>query len=181
MLPRGEVARCRNVIRHRSRHSQFRGWLKVVPLCGVLNLSNSYSTGNPWSKRNRRKGSINQIASLMVVWCCCCCYYWRADSKTSILNAVAQPKRVFDGFPQLLLPRKVIRLNPISNPDWVKLCVELNYAPDKNAKSLLLQNVIVIGFKPQSHYYIHFKSNIHGKRMLPLSPAVDQIFQILFF
>ena len=31
---------------------------KVVPVCGVLNSSNSYSTGNPWSKRNRRKGSI---------------------------------------------------------------------------------------------------------------------------
>ena len=44
---------------HRSRHSQFWGWRKVVPVCGVLNLSNSYSTGNPWSKRNRRKGPIN--------------------------------------------------------------------------------------------------------------------------
>ena len=38
---------------------QFWGWRKVVPVCGVLNLSNSYSTGNPWSKRNRHKGSIN--------------------------------------------------------------------------------------------------------------------------
>ena len=37
----------------------FGGVRKVVPACGVLNLSNSYSTGNPWSKRNRHKGSIN--------------------------------------------------------------------------------------------------------------------------
>ena len=59
MLPRGEVTRCLSRIRHRNRHSQFWGWNKVVPVCGVLNLSNSYSTGIPWSKRNRRKGSIN--------------------------------------------------------------------------------------------------------------------------
>ena len=60
MWPRGEIkARCRSRIRHRNRHSQFCGWNKVVPVCGVLNLSNSYSTGIPWSKRNRRKGSIN--------------------------------------------------------------------------------------------------------------------------
>ena len=60
MLPRGEVvARCRSGIRHRNWHSQFWGWNKVVPVCDVLNLSNSYSTGIPWSKRNRRKGSIN--------------------------------------------------------------------------------------------------------------------------
>ena len=39
--------------------ANFGGWRKVVPVCGVLNSSNSYSTGNPWSKRNRRKGSIN--------------------------------------------------------------------------------------------------------------------------
>ena len=60
MLPRGEVvARCWSGIRHHDRHSQFWGWNKVVPVCGILNLSNSYSTGIPWSKRNRRKGSIN--------------------------------------------------------------------------------------------------------------------------
>ena len=59
MLPRDEVARCRSGILHRCRHSQIWGWRKVVPVCGVLNLSNSYSTGNPWSKRNRCKGSIN--------------------------------------------------------------------------------------------------------------------------
>ena len=34
---------------------------------------------------------------------------WRACSETSALNEVVQPKRVFDGFPQLVLPRKVVR------------------------------------------------------------------------
>ena len=60
MWPRGEVvARCRSGIRHRNRHSQSLGWNKVVPVCGVLNLSNSYSTGIPSSKWNRREASIN--------------------------------------------------------------------------------------------------------------------------
>ena len=59
MLPCEEVARYRGGILHHSRHSQFWGWRKVAPVCGVLNFSNSYSTGNPWSKRNRRQGSMN--------------------------------------------------------------------------------------------------------------------------
>ena len=55
MLPRGEVVtRCRSGIRHRNRHSQFWGWHKVVPVCGILNVSNPYSTGSPWSIRNRQ-------------------------------------------------------------------------------------------------------------------------------
>ena len=49
MLPRDEMAGCRNIILRRSRHSQNWRRLKVVPVCGVLNSSNS--TGNPWSKR----------------------------------------------------------------------------------------------------------------------------------
>ena len=55
MLPRGEVVtRCWNGIRHHSRHSQFWGWRKVVPVCGILNVSNQYSTGKPWSKKNNQ-------------------------------------------------------------------------------------------------------------------------------
>ena len=55
MWPSGEIrARCRSGIRHRNRHSQFWGWRKVVPVCGVLNVSNPYSTVNPWSIKNRR-------------------------------------------------------------------------------------------------------------------------------
>ena len=55
MLPWGEVVtRCRSGIRHRSRHSQFWGWRKVVPVWGVLNLSNPYSTEKPRSKKNNQ-------------------------------------------------------------------------------------------------------------------------------
>ena len=55
VLSRGEVvARCRSGIRHRNRHSKFWEWRKVVPVCGVLNSSNSFSTGNPWSKKNNQ-------------------------------------------------------------------------------------------------------------------------------
>ena len=51
--PRGEMrARCRDRNWASHRHSQFWGWHKVVPGRGVLIVSNSYSTGIPWSKRN---------------------------------------------------------------------------------------------------------------------------------
>ena len=50
-LYRDEVARCLSRILRRSRQSQSWRRLKVVPVCGILNSSNSYSTGNPWSKR----------------------------------------------------------------------------------------------------------------------------------
>ena len=56
MLPRDEVAGCQSEILHRSRHSQSWRRLKVVPVCGVLNSSNSYSTGNPWSMRIDSRG-----------------------------------------------------------------------------------------------------------------------------
>ena len=56
MLSRDEVAGCRRGILHRSRHSQSWRGLKVVPVCGILNSSNSYSTGNPWSKRLNSRG-----------------------------------------------------------------------------------------------------------------------------
>ena len=93
MLPCEEIARCRSEIMHCRRHSQFWGWYKVVPVSGVLNSSNSYSIGNPWSKRNRRKGSINYRLLPSLCRCCCCCCYGRADSETSALNEVVQPKR----------------------------------------------------------------------------------------
>ena len=132
MLPRGEVvARYRSEIRHRRRHRQFCSWRKVVPVCGVLNSSNSYSTGNPWSKTQ----GIHKLDGFPH------CFHVAAAAaieeqadETSALNEVVQPKRVFDGFPQLLLPRKVFGMNRISHPDWVKLCAELNYAPNKNTK-----------------------------------------------
>ena len=48
MLSRDEVGGCRSGILHRSRYSQYWRRLKVVPGYGVLNSSNSYSTGNPF-------------------------------------------------------------------------------------------------------------------------------------
>ena len=51
MLPRDEVAECLSGNLHRSQHSQSWRCLKVVPVCGVLNSSNSYLTGNPWTMR----------------------------------------------------------------------------------------------------------------------------------
>ena len=51
ILPRDEVAGCLSGIVHRCRHSKSWRRLEGVPVCGVLNSSNSYSTGNPWSKR----------------------------------------------------------------------------------------------------------------------------------
>ena len=57
MLPRDEVAGCLSEILHRSRHSQSWRRLKVVSVYDVLNSSNSYSTGNPWSTRIDSRGS----------------------------------------------------------------------------------------------------------------------------
>ena len=51
MLPRDEVAGCLSEIMRHSQHSQSWRRLKEVPVCGGLNTSYSYSTGNPWSKR----------------------------------------------------------------------------------------------------------------------------------
>ena len=58
MLPRGEVAGYRSGILHRSRHSQHWKRLKVVPICGLLNSSNAYSTENLWSKRIDARGPM---------------------------------------------------------------------------------------------------------------------------
>ena len=37
-------------------------------------------------------------------------------------------------FPQFVLSGRWSGMNMISHPDWVKLCVELNYAPNQNTK-----------------------------------------------
>ena len=139
MLPRGEVVtRSRRGIRHRSRHSQFWGWRKVVPVCGGLNLSNSYSTGNSWSKRNRRQG-IHKLDRFP---------HWRAASETSAQNEVVLPKKVFDGFSNYCCPKRWCGMNRISHLDWVKLCVELNYAPNKNS--------FCYKFNLTLFYYVYF-------------------------
>ena len=37
-------------------------------------------------------------------------------------------------FTSLCCPERCSGVNRLSHPDWVKLCVELNYAPNQNAK-----------------------------------------------
>ena len=40
----------------------------------------------------------------------------------------------FGSFPNFCYPERRSGRNRISHPDWVKLCVELNYAPNQNTK-----------------------------------------------
>ena len=134
-LPRGEVvARCRSGIRHRNRHSQFWEWNKDVPVCGVLNLSNSYSTGIPWSKRNRRKGSMNWIGSLIVSMLLLLLLFKSRQMGRLYRTKSFCEKAVFGSFPNFYCPERRSGLNRIRHPDWAKLCVELNYAPNQNTK-----------------------------------------------
>ena len=59
--------------------------------------------------------------------------YWRTASVTSALVDVLQPKRVcLAVHPILLAIKERSGLNRISHPDWVKLSVELNCAPNQN-------------------------------------------------
>ena len=134
MLPRGKVvARCRSGIRHRDRLSQFWGWNKVVPVCGVLNLPNSYSTGIPWSKRNRSKGSINLIGSLIGSMLLLLLFKSRQMGRLYRTKSFCKKSCVWQ-LPQFLLPGKDIGMIRMSHPEWVKLCVELNYVPNQNTK-----------------------------------------------
>ena len=49
--PRGELrARCRELNCASNRHSQFWRQHKVVPVRGMLNVSNLYSTGIPYKE-----------------------------------------------------------------------------------------------------------------------------------
>ena len=41
---------------------------------------------------------------------------------------------VFGSFPNFCYPERSPGLNRINHPDWVKLCVELHYAPNQNTK-----------------------------------------------
>ena len=106
MLPWDEVDGRRSGILHLSRHSQYWRQLKVVPVCGVLNSSNSYSTGNPWSKRIDARGPWIRWLSLW--WCCC---YWREQTViTSILNEeVLRKRNCLVAFSNLVLPGKMVR------------------------------------------------------------------------
>ena len=124
VLPRDEVAGCRSRILHRSRHRQYWRWLKVVPECGVLNSSNSYSTWNPWSKRIDARvhkldgfphgGSASAIEesgqSLRLSWTK---KFWGRES-VWWLSPIWCCSEWWSGE------------NRISHPDWAKICVDPN-------------------------------------------------------
>ena len=76
-------------------------------MCGVLNVSNPYSTGNPWSKKNSQ--GVHELD------CFPHCVHAAAaaaigEQKVDVCTerSCSAKERVFDGFPQLLLPRKVV-------------------------------------------------------------------------
>ena len=56
---------------------------------------------------------------------------------TSALVGVLEPKSVFGSSPNLVGRKWRSGLNRISHPDWVKLSVELNCAPNQNTKFFL--------------------------------------------
>ena len=67
--------------------------------------------------------------------CPCCCCYWRTASGTSALDGVIQPKRLYlAAYPISGARKRRSRMNRIGHPDWVKLCLELNCAPNQNTK-----------------------------------------------
>ena len=66
--------------------------------------------------------------------CCCCCYI-RATSEMSALGGVVQLKRMcLAAYPIFAARERRSGLNRIGHPDWVKLSVELNCAPNQNMK-----------------------------------------------
>ena len=136
MLPRGKVvARCRSEIWHHSRHSQFWGWRKVVLVCDVLNLSNSYSTGIPWSKRNTR--GIHILDRFPHCAHAAAAIEEQPVRRLHWMELFSQKKKkngCLTVFPNYCCPERWFGFNRISHPDWVKLCVELNYVPNQNTK-----------------------------------------------
>ena len=71
--------------------------------------------------------------------CPCCCCYWRTASETSALDGVVQPKRLcLAAYPISAARKRRSGMNRIGHPDWVKLCVELNCAPNQNTFCYIL-------------------------------------------
>ena len=67
--------------------------------------------------------------------------------------------------PQFLLSGKEVRWNRISHPDWVKLYVELNYAPNQNTKipsatGLIHRKTKQPTNQPPCHYCRELTSNL---------------------
>ena len=75
---------------------------------------------------------------------CPCCCYLRAPSEMSALGGVWQ-------LTQFAAWKRRSGLNRIGHPDWVKLSVELNCAPNQNTKFSfpyrLVENEVYFFFK----------------------------------
>ena len=66
--------------------------------------------------------------------CPCCCCYWRNGQLDVCTGRCCSAKEtVFGSLPNFCCPEKRSGMNRIGHPDWVKLCVELNCAPNQNA------------------------------------------------
>ena len=77
-----------------------------------------------------------------MVPCCCCSYcYWRADGRRLYRTKLFCQRECLTVFPSYCCPERWLGMNRISHPDWVKLCIELNYAPNKNTKILFCYNI----------------------------------------
>ena len=134
-----------------------------MPVRGMLNASNLYSTGIPC------KESINYMGSLV---CPCCCCYSKAAVRCLLWAALYSQSIAIEERPVWRLHWSTFSsqrewvwqltrfsgrkwksgLNRISHPDWLKLSVELNCAPNQNTKfSSSLQFSTEFSFDPQHH------------------------------
>ena len=103
----------------------FRGWRKVVPVCGVLNSANSFSTGNTWSKRNRRQG-VHKLDGFPHYVHATAAIEEQTVRRLHWMKLFSQRESVLAAFPNYCCPVRWFGLNRISHPDWVKLCVDPN-------------------------------------------------------
>ena len=117
-------------IRHRIEIANFGGDIRLFLCVAHWMYLIHIQLGFLGLREIRRKESINKIGSLMCPCCCCDC---RTTSETSALDGVVQPKRVCLAAYPISVARKGDPVNKISHPDWVKLCVELNCAPNQKS------------------------------------------------
>ena len=66
--------------------------------------------------------------------CPCCCYLRPVRWDVCTEPSRSAKRGVFGSFPNFCCPERRSGMNRISHPDWVKLYVELNYAPNQNTK-----------------------------------------------
>ena len=132
MWPRGEIrTRWQSGIRHRIDIANFGGDIKLF-LCVAYWMYLTHIQLGSLGLRRIDKGS-NELYSFSLMVPCCCCY-WSTDDRRLYRTKSFCKKAVFGSFPNFCSLESRSRLNRISHPDWVKLCVDLNYAPNQNTK-----------------------------------------------